>query len=169
MKCNWSIFDWIIAASKPCGHLHTPISYLCIYYVRFIEPYKPHEGEEDDEFEVSIGHLGFRRLVTDLIRFERAGISIAHLDKCYLLGAGYDTAMPEILEYVRDDNPVDTPFPIFLSYRRFRTTLMKYLADLLMPTPPPGVCEGVCASLIAFLHLSFCVCVSVSVSVSVCL
>ena len=95
---------------------------------RHIDPYSSEQEAAQEEFDVSIGHLGFRQFVTDLLRFEREGVPIALLDRAFLLGAGYGTVLPHILEFVRDDNPVDSSLPLFLSYRGFRSVLMKQLS-----------------------------------------
>ena len=55
------------------------------------------------------------------------------IDKAFLNGAGYDVALPHILALVRDDSPVDSTFPVCLTYKRFRGALMKYLGALLIP------------------------------------
>jgi len=108
---------------------------------RYVEAYRHEHEAEIAEFPVSIGHLGFRRFVADCLRFEREGVDIPSLDRAFLLGVGYETALPHLLEFVREDNPVDTNMPVFLSYRGFRHGLLKHLGAALMPTPPPEYTE----------------------------
>ena len=79
--------------------------------------------------------------MSDLLRFEKQGIHMSLIDKAFLNGAGYDVALPHILALVRDDSPVDSTFPVCLTYKRFRGALMKYLGALLIPDPPPGALQ----------------------------
>ena len=79
-----------------------------------------------------------RRFVSDLERFERQGFSIPQVDMAFLMSCGYDTAMEETIEYVRDDGDTAPTMPIFMSYKRFRNVLVPQLSRILMPSPPPG-------------------------------
>ena len=63
------------------------------------------------------------------------------IDQAFLNGIGYDVALPDVLQLVREDSPLDTKLPLCLTYKRFRGALMPYLAKLLFPTPPPGLCH----------------------------
>ena len=66
---------------------------------------------------------------------------MALIDQAFLNGVGYDVALPDVLQLVREDSPVDTKLPLYLTYKRFRGALMPCLAKLLFPTPPPGLCH----------------------------
>ena len=66
------------------------------------------------------------------------------IDQAFLNGIGYDVALPDVLQLVREDSPLDTKLPLCLTYKRFRGALMPYLAKLLFPTPPPGLCHFFC-------------------------
>lgn len=94
---------------------------------RHMDSYDKQEDVQEN-FDVGIGHLGFRRFVADLLRFQREDVPIPSLDRAFLMGAGYGVALPHVLEFVRDDNPVDSGLPIYLTFPGFRNALMKQLS-----------------------------------------
>ena len=121
-----------------------------------IKVQQKHHLQQKKSKDWSIGHLGFRRLVTDLLRFEVQGVHVYQLDKTFLLSIGYEEAMDDILNCVRNDTKTHNQFPTTMTYKQFRTRLIKALSCLLMPTPPPefmGVEEDYDAEHVFIRHI----------------
>lgn len=97
------------------------------------------KNQDKKKEEPTMGHAGFRGLVSDCVRFETENIPMQQIDEVFMLSCAWDEVIPTVVEELKKEatgTPKTPDIPLAMNYHQFRNIAVPRLAKVLMPRPP---------------------------------